>query len=144
MTDEKMQPTGSDVDTAKLLAKDFGVEFEYVPTTGATRIPSLQSGKADLVISTLSMTPERAQVIDFSVAYAPLRTLLAGKLLGFDNGVTLHGGQPVPVTTCVSGSAFDIAGRGVANVEGIQAAFEMCVGIARAKIAKAASTGGTP
>ena len=78
MTDEKMQATGSDVDTAKLLAKDFGVEFEHVPTTGATRIPSLQSGKADLVISTLSMTPERAQVIDFSVAYAPLRTVLAG------------------------------------------------------------------
>ena len=78
MTDEKMQPTGSDVDTAKLLAKDFGVEFEHVPTTGATRIPSLQSGKADLVISTLSMTPERAQVIDFSLAYAPLRTVLAG------------------------------------------------------------------
>ena len=78
MTDEKMQPTGSDVDTAKLLAKDLGFEFELVPTTGASRIPSLQSGKADLVISTLSMTPERAQVIDFSVAYAPLRTVLAG------------------------------------------------------------------
>jgi 4-hydroxythreonine-4-phosphate dehydrogenase len=68
---------------------------------------------------------------------------IAMKLIGFDNGVTLHGGQPVPVTTCASGSAFDIAGRGVANVEGIQAAFDLCVGIARAKIAKAASAGGT-
>jgi polar amino acid transport system substrate-binding protein len=78
MTDEKMQPSGSDIETAKLLAKDLGAEFEHVPTTGASRIPSLQSGKADLVISTLSVTPERAQVIDFSVAYAPLRTVLAG------------------------------------------------------------------
>jgi len=78
MTDDKMQPTGSDVETAKLLAKDLGLEFELVPTTGATRIPSLQSGKADLVISTLSVTPERAKVIDFSVAYASLRTVLAG------------------------------------------------------------------
>jgi polar amino acid transport system substrate-binding protein len=78
MTDDKMQPTGSDVETARLLAKDFGVEFELVPTTGASRIPSLQSGKADLVISTLSVTAERAKVIDFSVAYAPLRTVLAG------------------------------------------------------------------
>ena len=69
---------------------------------------------------------------------------IAMKLLGFDNGVTLHGGQPVPVTTCASGSAFDIAGRGIANVEGIQAAFDLCVGIARAKIAKSASAGGTP
>jgi polar amino acid transport system substrate-binding protein len=78
MTDDKMQPTGSDVETAKLLAKDLGVEFELVPTTGATRIPSLQTGKADVVISTLSVTAERAKVIDFSPAYAPLRTVLAG------------------------------------------------------------------
>jgi polar amino acid transport system substrate-binding protein len=78
MTDDKMQPTGSDVETAKLLAKDLGVEFELVATTGASRIPSLQTGKADVVISTLSVTPERAKVIDFSLAYAPLRTVLAG------------------------------------------------------------------
>jgi len=78
MTDDKMQPTGSDVETAKLLAKDLGLEFELVSTTGATRIPSLQSGKADLVISTLSVTPERAKVIDFSQAYATLSTVLAG------------------------------------------------------------------
>ena len=52
-------------------------EFELVPTTGATRIPSLQTGKADLVISTLSITPERAKVIDFSKGYAVLRTVIA-------------------------------------------------------------------
>jgi polar amino acid transport system substrate-binding protein len=78
MTDDKMQPTGSDVETGRLLAKDLGVEFELVPTTGASRIPSLQTGKADVVISTLSVTPERAKVIDFSPAYAPLRTVVAG------------------------------------------------------------------
>jgi 4-hydroxythreonine-4-phosphate dehydrogenase len=66
---------------------------------------------------------------------------IAMKLIGFDNGVTLHGGQPVPVTTCASGSAFDIAGKGIANVEGIQAAFDVCVDVARAKIAKAAAAG---
>ncbi|BBK44671.1 amino acid ABC transporter [Allostella vacuolata] len=78
MTDDKMQPAGSDVDTARALAKDWGVELEIVPTTGASRIPSLQTGKADLVISTLSVTPERAKVIDFSVPYATLRTVVAG------------------------------------------------------------------
>jgi polar amino acid transport system substrate-binding protein len=77
MTDDKMQPTGSDVATAKALAKDWGVEFELVPTTGASRIPALQTGKADLVISTLSITPERAKVIDFSKGYAVLRTVIA-------------------------------------------------------------------
>jgi polar amino acid transport system substrate-binding protein len=77
MTDDKMQPTGSDIETAKTLAKDWGLEFEHVPTTGAARIPALQTGKADLVISTLSVTPERAKVIDFSKGYAVLRTVIA-------------------------------------------------------------------
>ncbi len=77
MTDDKMQPSGSDIETAKALAKDWGLEFEHVPTTGAARIPALQTGKADLVISTLSITPERAKVIDFSLGYAVLRTVIA-------------------------------------------------------------------
>ena len=77
MTDDKLQPTGSDIETAKALAKDWGLEFEHVPTTGAARIPALQTGKADLVISTLSVTPERAKVIDFSKGYAVLRTVIA-------------------------------------------------------------------
>jgi 4-hydroxythreonine-4-phosphate dehydrogenase len=52
---------------------------------------------------------------------------IAMKLLGFDQGVTLLGGLPVPVATCASGTAFDIAGKGTANVEGLQQAFELVV-----------------
>lgn len=78
MTDDKMQPAGSDVDTAKLLAQDLGVQLEIVPTTGPSRIPALQTNKADLVISTLSITPERAKVVDFSVPYADHPSVVAG------------------------------------------------------------------
>ncbi len=77
MTDDKMQPAGSDVDTARLLAKDLGVELEVVTTTGPTRIPMLQTDKADLVISTLSITPDRAKVIDFSLPYADHPSVVA-------------------------------------------------------------------
>jgi 4-hydroxythreonine-4-phosphate dehydrogenase len=52
---------------------------------------------------------------------------IAMKLMGFDRGVTLLGGLPVPVATCASGSAFDIAGRGTAKVEGLQHAFDLVV-----------------
>ena len=55
---------------------------------------------------------------------------IAMKLMGFEQGVTLHGGLPVPVATCASGSAFDIAGQGVAKVEGLQAAFDLCARMA--------------
>ncbi len=47
-----------------------------MPTTGATRIPNLQTGKADIIISTLSVTPERAKVIDFSKPYAALESVV--------------------------------------------------------------------
>ncbi|HET7032299.1 MAG TPA: 4-hydroxythreonine-4-phosphate dehydrogenase PdxA [Casimicrobiaceae bacterium] len=58
---------------------------------------------------------------------------IAMKLMGFDRGVTLLGGLPVPVATCASGSAFDIAGKGIANVEGLQQAFDLVVRMSSAQ-----------
>ena len=55
---------------------------------------------------------------------------IAMKLMGFERGVTLHGGLPVPVATSASGSAFDIAGKGIARVAGLQHAFELCARMA--------------
>lgn len=55
---------------------------------------------------------------------------IAMKLMGFERGVTLHGGLPVPVTTPASGSAFDIAGKGIARIDGLRAAFELNVRMA--------------
>lgn len=78
MMDSSMKPIGSDVETAQLLAKDWGLEIEWVQTTGATRIPNLQTDKADIVISTLSVTPERGKVIDFSNPYAALQSVVGG------------------------------------------------------------------
>ncbi|NMB12467.1 MAG: 4-hydroxythreonine-4-phosphate dehydrogenase PdxA [Firmicutes bacterium] len=48
---------------------------------------------------------------------------IALKLLGFDKGVTVHGGLPVPIATPAHGTAFDIAGQGKANAQGIKRAF---------------------
>ncbi|NYT35399.1 transporter substrate-binding domain-containing protein [Allopusillimonas soli] len=73
-----MKPTGADVEVGQALAKDWGLKYELVQTTGATRIPNLQNDKADIVVSTLSVTPERAKVIDFSHRYAVLQSIVAG------------------------------------------------------------------
>jgi 4-hydroxythreonine-4-phosphate dehydrogenase len=48
---------------------------------------------------------------------------IATKLLGFDRGITVHGGFPVAIATPAHGTAFDIAGKGIANPEGIVRAF---------------------
>src|SRR6201996_9586165 len=66
-----MKPQGYDNDTAALLAKAMNVKLQLVPVNSANRIPYLQTGKVDLVISSLGKTPEREKVIDFSTAYAP-------------------------------------------------------------------------
>jgi len=42
---------------------------------------------------------------------------VAVKLLGFERGVTVQGGLPVPITTPAHGTAFDITGQGKANAE---------------------------
>jgi 4-hydroxythreonine-4-phosphate dehydrogenase len=58
---------------------------------------------------------------------------IAMKLMGFEKGITVLGGLPIPYTTSASGSAFDIAGKGIANIEGLRVAFETCVTMARAR-----------
>jgi len=48
---------------------------------------------------------------------------IAIKLLGFERGVTVQGGLPIPIATPAHGSAYDIAGLGRANVEATWQAF---------------------
>src|SRR3954470_4582775 len=47
---------------------------------------------------------------------------IAMKLLGFDRGVTVLGGFPFPICTPAHGTAYDIAGKGVADVGAARAA----------------------
>ncbi|RWR13421.1 transporter substrate-binding domain-containing protein [Paenirhodobacter populi] len=66
-----LQPQGLDIDMAKLVADKLGAKLELVPVTSANRIPYLQTGQVELVISTLGKNEERMKVIDFTHAYAP-------------------------------------------------------------------------
>lgn len=66
-----MRPQGLDIDIANLLGEKMGVAVDLIPVTGPNRVPYLQTGRADMTISSLGKTPERSEVIDFSIAYAP-------------------------------------------------------------------------
>ena len=50
---------------------------------------------------------------------------IAMKLMGFERGVTVQGGLSIPVTTPAHGTAYDIAGQGVANVGAMKNAFDL-------------------
>ena len=66
------EPEGYDVEVAKLIAEALEIDLELIPVTSTNRIPYLQTGRADLVISSLGSTPERAKSIYFSsIPYAP-------------------------------------------------------------------------
>lgn len=65
----------------------------------------------------------RAGEIDAIVTMYHDQGQIALKLMGFDRGVTVQGGLPFPVATPAHGTAFDIAGKGIADPGAIAAAF---------------------
>ncbi len=64
---------------------------------------------------------------------------IAMKLIGFDSGVTLLGGFPFPICTPAHGSAYDIAGKGVANLGASRAAVLLAARMARKTMERAAA-----
>ena len=50
---------------------------------------------------------------------------IAMKLMGFEKGVTIHGGLPIPISTPAHGTAYDITGLGKANVGAMVNAFDL-------------------
>jgi polar amino acid transport system substrate-binding protein len=76
-TDEKLKPQGSDYETAQKIAKDLGVELQIVEVTGPNRIPFLMTKKADIVVSSFSITPERMKAVQFSKPYGALDFVVA-------------------------------------------------------------------
>jgi 4-hydroxythreonine-4-phosphate dehydrogenase len=56
---------------------------------------------------------------------------IAMKLMGFERGITIQAGLPVPIVTPAHGSAFDIAGKGVARVDGLREAYRAACRMAR-------------
>ncbi|HGY9626609.1 ABC transporter substrate-binding protein [Pseudomonas juntendi] len=63
------QIEGLDVDYAKALADKLGVKLQVLPTNPANRVPLLTANKVDLVLANFTITPERAQQVDFSIPY---------------------------------------------------------------------------
>lgn len=61
---------------------------------------------------------------------------IAIKLLGFDEGVSVLAGLPVPITTPAHGTAFDIAGQNRANLKPTRNAYDMVVQMARQNLGR--------
>ena len=60
---------GFDVDLGNAIAEELGVEAKFVEAISDNRIPFLQDGTVDLILSTMTITEERDLEIDFSEPY---------------------------------------------------------------------------
>jgi 4-hydroxythreonine-4-phosphate dehydrogenase len=61
---------------------------------------------------------------------------IAMKLMGFERGVTVQGGLPIPITTPAHGTAYDIAGQGKANLGAMRNAFALACRMGAARRSK--------
>ena len=67
--DENGEYAGYDVELANRLGKELGVEVEFVSTEAASRVEFLQTGKVDIILANFTVTPERAEQVDFADPY---------------------------------------------------------------------------
>ena len=67
--DEKGQISGVDIEVGREIAKALGREVEFRNINFDGLITALRTGSIDLVISSMTATPERRQSIDFSEPY---------------------------------------------------------------------------
>ena len=100
--DENGDYQGYDVYFARRLAQDLGVELKLVSVDAPNRVEYLTSAKVDIILSNFTVTPARAEVVDFALPYmkvalgvvAPDSALittaaqLAGKTLIVSKGTT--------------------------------------------------------
>ena len=76
MKDKQGGYTGFEIEVARQLAEDMGVEIDFVPTKWSGIIPALLTGKFDIIIGGMGITPERNLKVNFSsipgFQYTPL------------------------------------------------------------------------
>lgn len=71
--DENGEYQGYDVYFAKRIAKDLGVEVEYVSTDPASRVEYAATGKVDVILANFTVTEERAEQVDFALPYMKVK-----------------------------------------------------------------------
>jgi 4-hydroxythreonine-4-phosphate dehydrogenase len=103
------------------IAKGFAVDGPFPADTVFLRA---KNGQFDAV---LTMYHDQGQI--------------AMKLMGFDRGATLIGGFPFPICTPAHGTAYEIAGKGIANLGASEQAFLLAASIARRQSAAREAVG---
>ncbi len=74
--DSEGNPDGASVMLAKALGEYMGAEIEIVDTPYPSLIPSLETGKIDMIISSMTITEARQEKVDFSDPYTTSQLMM--------------------------------------------------------------------
>lgn len=110
---------GFEIDVAKKLARDMGVEPEFYPEEFRYLIPDLLAGRFDVIISGLSINLSRALQVDFSRPYNTTDVTLAANVKAAGSLPTLKSFDKESVTVGVleGTTAEDMAGVALPNAK---------------------------
>jgi polar amino acid transport system substrate-binding protein len=64
-TDADNKPIGAEIEMAEWIGDHLGLETDFLDVAFASIIPTLQAGKCDVIMSSLYIKPERAEIVDF-------------------------------------------------------------------------------
>jgi len=101
---------GLDIDIIKSLSEKLGFDFEIVPMSFSSLIGSLQTGNADFVISGMSYTEERAQVVDFSMTYV---TTDVGCVVPVASEIDSYEDLKGQIVCCSQGTTYEMLIEGI-------------------------------
>ena len=80
ISDSTDEYVGIDIDIANHIAKELGVKLQIKDMQFSALVPTMQSGRADMIISGISPTEERLKVLDFSDSYYyPMNAIICKK-----------------------------------------------------------------
>jgi polar amino acid transport system substrate-binding protein len=112
------EPSGVSVDFIRDFGAVYGYDVVIENTAWDGLIPSLQTGKVDCVISSMTITAERGEVVDFSSPYAnAMLAVLANSGSGIASIDDLNqAGKTVAVKTGSTGDTYATAHLGAAQI----------------------------
>src|SRR5579883_408867 len=114
MRDKKGDLIGFEIDVGNKVAEDLGVKTEFVPTAWDGIIPALLAGKFDVIISGMSITPQRNLTVNFTIPYAHSGQQMAAnkKLAGGFKSLDQFNDPSVTIT-CRRGTSTCVAAQKV-------------------------------
>jgi len=119
MKDKKGGYTGFEIEVARQLAADMGVEIQFVPTKWSGIIPALLTGKFDIIIGGMGITPERNLKVNFTNPYefTGMSIVANQKLAGGKMGLAAYNDVKMTVVARIGTTAAAAAKKFLPNAQ---------------------------